>query len=130
MTVTRNRKITIYLDNSITPELRAWLAKSGDSYGGRRLLRMGYLLEQSGLADQIMLLATQKGMVQASEFDLVAKAVELLAPLQAPVQPEQPTIEAIPETPTAIKAIPEQTKQPEPEAKTPKSSLFAAGRKD
>ena len=58
MTVTRNKKITIYLDNNITPELRAWLAKNGDSYGGRRLLRLGYLLEQSGLADQIMFLAT------------------------------------------------------------------------
>ena len=130
MTVTRNRKITIYLDNSITPELRTWLIKNGDSQGGRKLLRMGYLLEQSGLADQVHLLATQKGMAKASEFELVAKAVELLAPLQAPVQPEQPTIEAIPETPTAIKAIPEQTKQPELETKTPKSSLFKAGRKD
>ncbi|WP_027848501.1 hypothetical protein [Marinospirillum minutulum] len=130
MTVTRNKKITIYLDNNITPELRAWLAKNGDSYGGRRLLRMGYLLEQSGLADQIMLLATQKGMAQASEFDLVAKAVELLAPLQTPVQPEQPTIEAAPETATTITAITEQVNQPEPETKIPKKSLFAAGRKD
>lgn len=130
MTVTRNKKITIYLDNNITPELRAWLAKNGDSYGGRRLLRLGYLLEQSGLADQIMLLATQKGMAQASEFDLVAKAVELLAPLQTPVQPEQPTIEAAPETATTITAITEQVNQPEPETKIPKKSLFAAGRKD
>lgn len=128
MTVTRNRKITIYLDNSITPELRTWLIKNGDSQGGRKLLRMGYLLEQSGLADQIQLLATQKGMVTASQFELVAKAVELLAPLQSTTQTEQPTIED-PVT-TVATTQPEQAPTPEPEAKAPKSSLFAAGKKD
>ena len=135
MTATRNKKITIYLDSSITPELRAWLLKNGDSQGGRKLLRMGYLLEQSGLADQIQLLATQKGMAQASEFDWVAKAVELLAPLQTSAQPEPTTskaapIEQAPTVDTTATTFSEQISQPEQEAKTPKSSLFTSGRKD
>ena len=135
MTATRNKKITIYLDSSITPELRAWLLKNGDSQGGRKLLRMGYLLEQSGLADQIQLLATQRGMAEASEFDWVAKAVELLAPLQTSAQPEPTTstaapIEQAPAVDTTATTFSEQISQPEQEAKTPKSSLFTAGRKD
>lgn len=95
MAVTRDKKITIYMDDSITPDLRSWLEANGDSPGGRKLLRMGYMLEQSGLADQILLLASHKGMATASHFELVAKAVELLTPLQ---QPEQRLISPVPKS--------------------------------
>ena len=116
-TPTRAKKVTIYLDDSITPELLAWLTEHGDSQGGRKLLRMGYLLEQSNLADQIQLLTKQKGMATANQFDLVAKAVELLAPLQHSVPPTQSKVE------------PELTAAKSEEAmNTPKSSVFTAGR--
>lgn len=116
-TPTRAKKVTIYLDDSITPELLAWLTENGDSQGGRKLLRMGYLLEQSSLADQIQLLAKQKGMATASQFDLVAKAVELLAPLQH----QAPLVESKVDSNLT-------TAEPEEAMNTPKSSVFAAGR--
>lgn len=80
-------QITIYFDDSITDELKGWLKENGATPGGRKLLRMGYLLENSGLADQIMLLAGQKRMADATQFELVEMAVELLKPLQESMTP-------------------------------------------
>ena len=118
MAKTRDKKITIHLDDSITPELRDWLQENGDSAGGRKLLRMGFLLEKSGLADQVLLLASQKGMAAASQFELVEKAVELLKPLQQSVQVQVPS-EPVRKTPEHKITAPSASVTP---------SVFKAGR--
>lgn len=122
MAKTRDKKLTIHLNDSITPELMDWLKENGDSAGGRKLLRMGYLLEKSGLADQIMLLASQKGMAAASQFELVEKAVELLKPLQQMMQPVPQT------TAKQAPAAPVQKPQPATTTADKKPSVFSAGR--
>ncbi len=104
MSGNQSPKAVVLYDNSITQELRDWLDTNGKSEGGRRLLRLGYMLEKSGLADQIMLLAAHPSMVGATQFDLVKKSVQIMDQLSTIAPKPQPEA-----TSTPLKIEPQTT---------------------